>query len=186
MACEIATTGAGREYELTGPWAFWRNFAAIRPDDEAAVLDFIRRRGDPFNELSPDTPTDTADWPSVAVRLRPLASFWSDADNEGISNYLADDARRIALSKDIIAAPVFKQSLGFDIRIDNDTGKLNSALKTHSLAGFMLASALLHLNTGQPMAVCANCGDWFAMMREGTRFCSASCRAMHSTRKEKK
>ena len=180
-ACEIVTTGAGREYALQGAWGFWRNFARIAADDETAVVDFIRRRGDPFGELGPDKPTDSGDWPSVSTYLDAIALLWGDADAEGISRVVTGDEQRVETVGKLFVSLQQQKAIGFNNKI-NWTGHIRATVVANSLAGFMGASAFFHLLGKTEMGVCQECGDWFGIQRQGTKFCSPSCRAAFSTK----
>ncbi len=181
FACEIVTTGTGREYELHGAWGFWRNFSFLKADDEAAVLDFVRRRGCPFGDLGPDKPTDSGDWPSVSTSLEPLAVLWDPPDADGVSRISVEDKQRIAAIESLFTSLLSRQDIKFNIQIDG-AGHIRTLMKANSLAGFMRASAMFHLQGKTEMSVCAQCGDWFGIQRQGTKFCSPSCRAAFSTR----
>ena len=67
-AVDVAVTGMGRKYDLNGHAAFWRNFATLSPDDDRRVLDFLRRHGDPFGELSPQSPINAGGWSAITHR----------------------------------------------------------------------------------------------------------------------
>jgi hypothetical protein len=45
-----------------------------------------------------------------------------------------------------------------------------------SLAGYMIASALIGLHHRTPMRKCEWCESWYYRHRTDARFCSASCR----------
>lgn len=177
----LRTTGQGREKKVIGASGIWRNFADIRQDNETKVVEFVRRWGDPFAELAPDTPSPTSSWNAVAQRFETVASFWSRVDADGISRFQDDPARRVTVMKDIRNSPEFANDIQvvFDV---TETGEIDIHLAPRSLAGFMLASAMAHLETGQSMRRCETCDDWFAIGKRDSRFCSPSCRAMHHTR----
>ena len=180
-AVDVAVTGAGRKYDLNGPAAFWRNFATMAPDDDQRVLDFVRRRGDPFGELSPELPISAGGWAALTVRLRPIANLWDQPDADGVSHVTIDDVRRGQISGDIMNSPQFQRGIRWDMQID-ESGSLKTHMEAKGLAAFMLASSLIHLQLRQPMSICQQCGDWFAVQRQGTRFCTPSCRAAYSTK----
>ena len=180
FACEIATTGSGRDYKLQGAWGFWKNFATLLPDDEAAVADFVRRRGDPFGELGPDRPTDSGDWPTVSKWLAPVADFWRPPDADGVSRVIVDE-KRVDTVTAMFADLLEKKAIEFKMTISG-TGDLRAIMVARSLAGFMKASAFLNFQSNAEMAICQQCGDWFALQRQGTKFCSPSCRAAFSTK----
>lgn len=186
MAAEIATTGKGREYELNGPAGFWRNFATMEPDDDDAIVDFIRRKGDPLGQLSPDVVIDTGQWKSVADWLWFMADLWDDPPAaDGVSRITEDDARRVRVTEAIIESPLFQRGIEWRPAV-NAKGDLVVRLSPKRLVEFMLASAVLQAQTRELMSRCEQCGDWFAVQRQGTRFCSASCRAASSTSKKER
>jgi hypothetical protein len=180
-AVDVAVTGAGRKHDLSGPAAFWRNFATMSPSDDRKVLDFLRRHGDPFGELSPETPINAGGWAALTVRLLPIATLWDQPGADCVSHITIDDDRRGKISTDIMNSPQFQRGIKWEMKID-EIGSLKSHMAAQSLAAFMLASSLIHLQLRQPMSVCEQCGDWFAVQRQGTRFCTPSCRAAYSTK----
>ncbi|MFK0272715.1 hypothetical protein ACIQUG_03520 [Ensifer sp. NPDC090286] len=178
----LKTTGNGREKKVTGASGIWRNFASIRQDDETQVMEFVRRWGDPFGELAPGKPSHSDGWDVIALHLGQVAGFWSDADENGVSHFHNRDvSHRVTIMQDIRRSRPFAGDIGMAVEV-SDQGKISINAVARSLAGFMLASALAHLDTGQNMRQCEFCADWFAIGRRDSRFCSPSCRAMHATK----
>lgn len=185
MAAEITTSGRGREYEVHGPAAFWRNFATMMPDDDDSVIDFVRRKGDPFGRLSPKSPINTAQWRGAGDWLSFAADLWEPEGADGVSRVGPDDAKRARVTEGLIKMPLFQRGIEW-LPVVDAKGDLAVQVSPKNLLCFMLASAVLQAQLRTPMARCEQCGDWFGVQRQGTRFCSPSCRAAHSSEKSKK
>ncbi len=187
-AFEIQTTGKGREYEETGAAAWWRNFSELDLANPDAVIGFVRRRGDPFGQLSPRDPIDTSQWPSVTALLKPAAACW-DGHRSGTSVYgnggtTYVEHRRVINA--LLNSTLYREGITYTPRLQSD-GYLSIQMTATSLAAFMVASAVLQMaRQNTCMAICQQCGDWFEQLRTGTKFCSPSCRAAHSTSKKEK
>ncbi|MDW9488838.1 hypothetical protein GOC72_28465 [Sinorhizobium medicae] len=182
------TSGKGRSLELVGPAAWWRNFSELNLDDPDAVIDFLRRHGDPFSQLSRTTQGDTGGWKYLSGLLRLAASCWTTIIPP---TSLCTDFDNGYVIEALLASPLFADSVAFvpkvaEIRIGASVRRgLTLDLIPENLASYMIMSAILHLEHHADMAVCQQCGDWFALQRRGTRFCSPSCRAANSTSKGK-
>lgn len=186
------TTGKGRPVDLIGPSAWWRNFSEINLDDPAAVVGFVRRRGDPFGQLSPTTQGDTSGWAYVSSLLKLAASCWTRAAPSRCTVW--DNGY---VMEALLASPLFVESVAFaphvrkvgkDSRSGPSTARrgLTISIRPENLAGYMMASAILHLESHAEMAVCEQCGDWFELDRRDAKFCSASCRAASAISKKGK
>ncbi|ANM17200.1 hypothetical protein AMK06_CH02306 [Rhizobium sp. N541] len=182
-AFEIQTTGKGREYEETGAAAWWRNFSELDLANPDAVIEFVRRRGDPFGELSPRDPTDTGQWQNVTELLKPAAACW-DGHRSGTSVYgngKTAPAEHRSVVDALLNSTVYRQGITYTPSLRSD-GDLSIQMKASNLAAFMVASAVLQMaRQNTCMAICQQCGDWFEQLRTGTKFCSPSCRAAYST-----
>lgn len=172
------TSGKGRPMQFRGPAAWWRNFSELDLNDPGAVIAFVRRRGDPFGKLSPTVQADSSRWFDILAPLELAASRWS-RNRTGTSVCIPQTGFMEALT----ACPEFRE--GVDYRPQVLDGAFSLAIVPQTLAGFMLTSAILHLQSRVDMALCQHCGDWFVERRRGTQFCSASCRAAHSTHTKK-
>lgn len=170
---QLTTRGDGRRWTATSAQAFWRNFAEINLEDDSAIIDFVKRHGDPDSQLSPTHPVRTRWWRPLRDHLRPFARAWDDGDAHGLSR-LSQDAKRIALAKTYgatIGKPFFA---GLPpLRIDGDVG---FALEFNRLGDFMIASAVDQLHRAASMRRCDACGDWYEAKRSTSKTCSSSCR----------
>lgn len=183
------TSGKGRPLELVGPAAWWRNFSELDVDNSDAVIDFVRRRGDPLGRLSRTTHGDTAGWKYLSGLLKLAASCWTTIIPP---TSLCTEFDNGYVIETLLASPPFAESVAFvphvaEIRIAARVRRhgLTMRINPKDLAGYMIASAILHLENHVDMAVCEQCGDWFVLQRRGTRFCSPSCRAAYSTESKK-
>ncbi|MER9233643.1 hypothetical protein NKI56_16325 [Mesorhizobium sp. M0622] len=201
------TSGKGRPVDLVGPAAWWRNFSELNLDDPDAVIGFVRRHGDPFGQLSPTTQGDTAGWAYVLALLKLAASCWTrnrDGTGTALETALAKVAQGRAVPSlctvwdngyvidALLASPLFVASVAFVPHVgevgEGVTARRGVTMRIipENLAAYMMTSAILHLENHVSMAPCEQCGDWFVERRRGTQFCSASCRAAHSTSKKEK
>src|SRR5262249_22952726 len=57
--------------------------------------------------------------------------------------------------------------------------KLTPIPVAHTLAGYLVASALSALRRRVPMRRCIYCSSWFELHRSEAMYCSPSCRAAH-------
>lgn len=184
-AFDIQTTGKGREYKEFGAAAWWRNFSELDLANPDAVVGFVRRRGDPFGHLSPRHPIDTSQWPSIAEILKPAAACW-DGHRSGTSVYgngrtAPVEHHRVITA--LLSSAFYREGITYAPRLHPD-GHLSIQMIATSLAAFMVASACVQMaRQNTYMAICGQCGDWFEQLRTGAKFCSASCRAAHSTSK---
>lgn len=174
------TTGKGRFIQFREPAAWWRNFSEIDLNDADAVIGFVRRRGDPFGVLSPTNETDSSRWFEILAPLELAASRWT-RNRTGTS---ACEHGHVGFISALAACSEFRE--GVDYRPQALDEGFSLAILPQTLAGFMITSAILHLQNRVDMAVCQQCGDWFVERRRGTQFCSASCRAASSTSKKEK
>ncbi|MGO6724405.1 MULTISPECIES: hypothetical protein [Rhizobium] len=180
------TSGKGRPLELVGPAAWWRNFSDLNLDDPGAILDFTRRRGDPFGLLSPTTQGDTGGWKYLSGLLKLAASCWTTIIPP---TSLCTDFDNGYVIEALLASPMFDVSFVphvAEIRIGASVRRgLNMHIIPKDLGAYMVASAVLHLENHVAMAVCQHCGDWFELKRRGSMYCSPSCRAAASTETKK-
>lgn len=179
---QIKTTGRGRKSQWDDTRAFWRNFAHLNIHSEADVLDFVKRRGDPFGHLSAEnTQTDTGQWEELVHYLRPLHHLWSKPDEEtGESHIVANQNAITSAMEHLTDWKEFTRSVQPNLYIDREDGQFKTMLRTTTLAGFMMANAMLQTQARATMVRCAHCADYFTISRKA-RFCSASCRALYST-----
>ncbi|MGO6843930.1 hypothetical protein ELH67_10945 [Rhizobium ruizarguesonis] len=181
------TSGKGRPLELVGPAAWWRNFSELSFDNSDSIVDFLRRRGDPFGQLSPTMQGDTGGWKYLSGLLKLAASCWTTIIPP---TSLCTDFDNGYVIEALLASPMFDVTFVphvAEIRIGASVRRgLNMHIIPKDLGAYMVASAVLHLENHVDMAVCEQCRDWFVLQRRGTQFCSPSCRAAHSTSKKER
>ncbi|MBB4341394.1 hypothetical protein [Rhizobium leguminosarum] len=183
-AFDIQTTGKGREYEILGRAAWWRNFSELDVTDPDAVIRFVRRRGDPFGDLEHRDYADTLRWPVLAALLKPAAGCWT-SDRSGTSVFAASPIEQ----RRAIETMIWSEHWLIDYQpfVDDSVNfPLSIRMAATSLAAFMIASAVEMTNYKTKMAICEHCGDWFEELRSGTRFCTPSCRAAYSASKKER
>ena len=171
----IAASGHGRRWTASHPEGFWRDFVEIDLGDADAVLQFVRRRGDPGGLLDLGRETNTVYWANFAGRLGSAAGAYEPEGADGISHFTTDPERRqraewlfkdagIELLNEV--APIFDPS-----------GRPRMVLHANTLKAFMALSAANAAEQRTPMRRCAHCGSWFCIGRSDAQFCSGSCRA---------
>jgi hypothetical protein len=179
----LATTGRGRRWSTTRPQGFWRDFATLEFDDAEAVTAFVRRRGDPAGLLDVGAETNTGTWSNLGAVLRTAAVAWEETDAKGLSRFATDpmwlrDANNFLRYADF---PIVK-----DLEAVRDpAGGPGFAFRARSLGTFMAVSAASALERRVAMRRCDHCRSWFEALRRDAKFCSASCRAFQSQKKEK-
>jgi hypothetical protein len=179
---EVAASGHGRKWETDVTLAFWRDFHDLPLDNADAIVAFVRRYGDPDGFLDRGEVMHTGYWRNLQVLLGTAASAWEPAGRNGVSQVAADPQR-------------FKLAEAF-LR-DNPTGVLKDVepmldphgprlvVRARTLSTFMCLSALSAVARRVPMRRCDHCGAWLELNRKDSRFCSGTCRSLHSQRKEK-
>jgi hypothetical protein len=182
----LAISGHGRPWSATEPQGFWRSFAEIDliKGDEAAVVAFVRRFGDPAGRLGPGTQTDTASWiPSIAW-LGEVAKAWEPPDADGLSSPTKDLARLRRGNRALQDVLLSRSAQEIDVTL-HPAGRPGLVMRPVTLRAFMHASASSALNRGVPLRRCGYCQTWFEARRRDARFCSPSCRTFHSEQKRK-
>src|SRR5262245_58302675 len=58
----IRTSGRGRVWATLEAAGFWRSFAELNLENNAAIEDFVRRHGDLDGELTPKVTIHTGNW----------------------------------------------------------------------------------------------------------------------------
>jgi len=171
-ALVLATTGQGQRYQVDTVEGWWRDFTEILVGDERRAVSFVRRRGDPGGELAPDRPINTGRWASLLNILRPAALCWKRRDDFETSRFVADDDR-VAFFLQTLPATWAAEEMGLAYR------KLTPVPVAHTLAGYLMASAISALRRQVSMRRCLYCTSWFELHRSEAMFCSPSCRAAH-------
>jgi hypothetical protein len=194
---DLAPEGGGRRYRAHGPIGWWRDFIAMDLNDQAAVLAFLSRRGDPsgrmeqvalnaarqrFRQPPAEAPQpSTADWAGLSEPLASLVRAWTAPDGEGISRI--DPARWDAadrLWRDHFAADWLEELA----LVPDPKGRRPFVLRVKTLAAYMVISAAASLYRRANMRTCAHCGSWFEFSKTHARFCSLSCRTLaHGSRR---
>ncbi|RWK11852.1 hypothetical protein [Mesorhizobium sp.] len=163
----ISASGNGRAWETEEPRGFWRTFAELDQNDEAAVIDIVRRYGDPDGQLLPEKPVHTGHWHGWATFLALISHAWRDPDHDGIS-HVRDDFVAQATA-DLIMPRL-------DVRL-NVGSSLQPVARAMRLGDYMVASASFMVARRAPMRRCDHCRHWFALKRSTARFCSTECRS---------
>src|SRR5262245_47679747 len=175
----LAATGKGRAWSTMHPQAFWRDFAEelLYYDNEARVLAFVRRRGDPYGEINRKGGTaDTAKWMALTSYLFQLAQAWDPEDDDGVSRR-SNDAARLNPALAFWRQFVLPDYVRADLEPDPDGGA-EVVLRAKTLGSFMALSAGSALARAIPMRRCQHCTSWLEAPRKDIRFCSGSCRAL--------
>lgn len=167
----LTTRGGGRRWTATTALAFWRSYAEMNLADDAAIVDFARRHGDPNSQLSSSKPVRTRFWWSLQGHLRRFAEAWDEGDEYGVSRIRKDAVGQAKAYSAEISEP-FLQGMP-PPRIDAEVG---FALEFNNLGNFMLGSAIDQLHRGASMRRCDACRDWYEMRRSTSKTCSATCR----------
>jgi hypothetical protein len=168
----LATTGQGQRFQVDTAQPWWRDFAEILVGDERRAVSFVRRRGDPFGELTPERPIHTGHWVDLLNRLRLAALCWERRDNLEISKFIAADDR-VELFLSTLPTTWATEQMGLAYR------KLTPIPVAHTLAAFLTASAVAAIRRRVSMRRCSYCSSWFELHRSEAMFCSPSCRAAH-------
>lgn len=166
----ITTSGEGRRWAADEPKGFWRTFAEINHEDDAAVQNFVRRYGDPEGELAPACPVHTGLWYPLMTVLALFRNAWSEPDREGISRALPDPNAFGGWSVEQ-AKMLVNQT---DVRV---TFEPKPVARCAHLGDYMIASAAFMLENKTPMRRCDQCGHWYGLQRRTGRFCSGECRS---------
>ena len=159
----------GRPYQVKFAEGWWRDLAELRIDDEARVLSFLQRRGDPLGELKPGAPIITGAWLGLKDRLRTASHAWEWRSGFEISHLkMAPEGRSLFLRT---MNPQWTEHLGVVFQ------GITPVLKAKSLAAYCVAAAAASLRSGLAMRRCDYCSSWFLLHYAKARQCSASCRA---------
>lgn len=179
---EIAASGHGRKWETDIALAFWRDFTDLPLDDVHAITDFVRRRGDPHGALDRGEVTHTGHWGNLQALLGTAARAWEPAGADGASLVTANPKR-------LKEAEWFLRDNPAPVMNDTETALdphgPRAVLRAKSLATFMCLSALSAVERRVPMRRCDHCGSWLELSRKDARFCSGTCRSLHSQHNNK-
>jgi hypothetical protein len=168
----ITTTGQGQHYQVESAEGWWRDFAELQATNEQRALSFVRRRGDPRGELTPERPIHTGRWVEHLNGLRTAALCWESRSDFEISKFIDDD-ERVAFFLRKLSPTWAEDTMGLTYR------GLNPIPLAHTLAGYLIASAVSALRRRVSMRRCLYCSSWFELHRAEAMFCSPSCRAAH-------
>ena len=175
---EVAASGHGREWKTDTTLGFWRDFYDLPLADVDAITAFVRRYGDPYGALDRGEVMHTGHWNNLQALLGTAASAWEPADPDGVSQ-VAADPKRLKLAEWFLRdnpMPVLKEA---EPALDPHGGP-RVVLRAKSLAAFMCLSALSAIERRVPMRRCEHCGSWLELNRKDSRFCSGTCRSLHS------
>ncbi|MCR5875703.1 hypothetical protein LRS10_16935 [Phenylobacterium sp. J426] len=177
----VHTSGAGREYEVREPQAWWRDFAEVAPHDERRAVSFVQRRGDPAGVLSPTNPVSTTAeaWVSLRALLRAAARAWEPGRENAESRYGHGGVSPSDAVREFLGA----LGPGWTDELSVTYDGLQPVTVARTLRAFMLASAMASLRHRAPMRWCAYCHSWFHPARTDARFDTASCRAAFANRR---
>jgi hypothetical protein len=178
----LTASGHGRGWSTDQPLAFWRDFAKIDLNSANAVLDFVRRRGDPFGFLDAGEETHTGHWANLKALLQVAAQAWEPPGARCVSRITAD-AKRVKLAEHFLESDP-KPFLADVKPVLDPAGGARIVLHVETLAAFMVLSAASAIERRVPMRRCDHCGSWLEFTRRDTRFCSASCRSLHSQQRK--
>jgi hypothetical protein len=148
------------------------------------VLGFIQRRGDPFGFLDAGEETHTGHWTNLQALLLTAAQAWEPAGTNGVSR-IAADTKRIRLAEHFLKSDPKPFLDHVKPVLDPAGGPRIIALRAETLAAFMVFSAASTIERRVPMRRCEHCASWLEFTRNDARFCSASCRSLHSQQQRK-
>jgi hypothetical protein len=179
----IAINGKPRPWETDTTQAFWRSFLELVSDnDEAGLLGFVRRFGDPDGKLVSDGEMHTGDWFAWESLLGPIAKAWEPEDADGIS-LISGDADRVEEADTWLGYQL--RNLAAELSILPDPRTVDLVLRARSLRGYLQFSAASALKRRVPMRRCRTCGCWFEYARAGALYCSDRCRVTHHVQSRK-
>ena len=178
---EVAASGHGRKWETDIALAFWRDFHDLPLDDVDAVADFVRRRGDPYGALDRGEVMHTGHWKNLQALLGTAASAWEPAGQDGVSQ-VAADPKRLKLAEWFLRDNPMPGVKDAEPMLDPHGPRI--VVRARKLATFMCLSALSAVARRVPMRRCEHCGSWLELTRKDSRFCSGTCRSLHSQHKE--
>jgi hypothetical protein len=169
------------------PSALWRSFPGYNTSPEGA-LRFIRRHGDPEslmgmtdrNGVFHECAYWSTNWKLFAELFSHIAQDWSPPDETGTSRFVGAGG----LAKDVV------DSLNLDLKyhrgLDIDYDQVNGwQVRATTLLAFLSFSAADNWKAKVTHRVCLNCGDFFVLSDQRSRFCSGACRTAFSKRGEK-
>jgi hypothetical protein len=183
LAFELAATGKGRPWSTRIALGFWRSFVEANFNDEATVLGFAQRYGDPDDKLRSSGGTaDSAAWIGLQSEMLYLAQAWGEPDAHGVSRRLTDDDQRLKQALGWWRFMLRHGGAGLRLEADPDGG-FELVPVAPTLRTFMMASAGSALARAVPMRRCRHCRHWFELLRKDANYCSPSCRAFYAAQK---
>jgi hypothetical protein len=177
---EVAS-GRGRKWETATTLAFWRDFTELQLDDVDGIVAFVRRYGDPDGFLDRGEVMHTGYWKNLQAVLGTAASAWEPAGQDGVSQ-VAADPKRLKLAEWFLRDDPMPFLKDVESALDPHAPRL--VVRAKSLTAFMGLSALSALERRVPMRRCEHCSSWLELVRKDARFCSGTCRSLHSQQKE--
>ena len=82
---ELAVSGNGRKWTASRPRGFWRTFGNLDFENDAEIVDFIKRYRHPDSALSPKQTVYTYQWRKLILLLYSFNIAWQSPDEDGIS-----------------------------------------------------------------------------------------------------
>jgi hypothetical protein len=176
----LKASGKGKPFKAETAQAWWRNFAQIDVASETDVVGFVQRHGDPLDELGSTGFSDTSKWAEIQKPLKAAAEYWLPSRNHVSQTYALFPERRTK------ALNALAYSEWFKVRQEQAVVGSDFTFRAiaENLAAYMILSALINIKRNIHMTACRNCSDWFELQRQGSKFCTPSCRAIYSKSKK--
>ena len=170
---ELAVSGNGRKWTASRPRGFWRTFGNLDFENDAEIVDFIKRYGDPDSALSPKQTVYTYQWRKLILLLYSFNIAWQSPDEDGIS--------RVGPTGQLIVTDVqgFNERYLKGVRPTTDVNGV-MRFSCEKLAEYMAVSAMLMLQEETAMRRCDVCGHWYGLQRITAKVCSDTCRNIRS------
>jgi hypothetical protein len=168
---ELGTRSAA--WGSTASAGVWRTFSELDLDDSDQVTVFLRRWGDPTDDVprEPGYLRSTASWSNLQIILRTAASSWDPLQADGTRAFSSQRAREVGVQW-ASYSPTLLDNLAAAVLPDGTLG-----FRARNLRGYMVGTALLAVQESSLMRRCNHCSGWYVVRRRGGLYCSATCRA---------
>ena len=148
-------------------------------NDDAEIISFVGRYGEPGGKLAPGVRVLTTDWTVHQKMFGAIARYYGRRPmkmaSAASSMTSAGDYQRREHHLRLTFKPV-------EVKVDRALGLV---LHFNRLIDFMIASAVSQLLRRAPMRQCDRCHHWYEIQKTTSRTCSAACRvALSRERKE--
>jgi hypothetical protein len=171
------------DYELgstSAPWGamastgVWRTFSELALGDPEQVTAFLRRWGDPTDDVArdPDHPCSTASWSNLQRVICMAAYSWDPPQKDGVSEFSPRRARETLVQLLASFSPTLLDSIAAAVLSDGTLG-----FRAKNFRGYLTGTAILATQEKIPMRRCDHCSGWYEVRRRGGQYCSATCRA---------